>query len=100
MDGMQRHGPPWQDSHAGVFVGDERDARDPETFDQRLIRAEEEGPVAPERTPQRESELVALEIGDRLVGGIEEVLGVELRVAHELEGGTVDGIVTLSGSRH
>ena len=85
-------GSPRQDAMAGVPVRDKRDSGDAEALDQRFVGREEESPVAPERATQRRAELVAFEGRDRLVAGIEKVLGVERRIAQELEGRAVHGV--------
>src|SRR5919198_2611931 len=74
-----------QDAAPRVVVGNGGQAGDAEMLDETLVRAEEERPVALQRTAKHAAELVAREGRNRLVLRIEIVLRVERGVAPEFE---------------
>ena len=90
--GMQRHRPARQDALSRVVVGHRRHAGHPEPFDQRFECAEVERVVSGDRSAEHAAELMAIEIGDRFVHGIEEVLRVEGGVSVELEPRSTDRV--------
>src|SRR5439155_6218755 len=81
-----------QNAHSRVVIGNSRDASNSQSLDQRLEREKIKSLIFLHRTAGRSTELMAVEVRNRLVFWIEEILRVERRVAVKLEPGPVHGI--------
>ena len=90
--GVDRDGSSRQDAHTRVVVRNRRHAGDAEPLDERLERPEVERLVLCDRPADHRAELMPVEIRNRLVGRIEEVLRIQRRVAIELECRSAHGI--------